>query len=75
MSEDRLESLALISIEHKIATLEYGTLIDSFSSIKARKIAFHATLNLKINFIIVMCSLTISLCRKLRTLACNIERD
>ena len=43
MREDRLESLALISIEHEIAaTLEYGTLIDSFSAIKARKIAFHA---------------------------------
>ena len=51
MSEDRLESLALISIEHNITamyhtprlpTLEYGTLIDSFSAIKARKIAFHA---------------------------------
>ena len=31
-TEDRLESLALISIEHEIAvTVEYGTLIDSFS--------------------------------------------
>ena len=41
MSEDRLESLALISIEHNIAaTLEYGTLIDLFSAIKGRKIAF-----------------------------------
>ena len=43
MSEDRLESLALIWIEQNIAaTLEYGTLIDSFSAIIARKIAFHA---------------------------------
>ena len=35
MTEDRLEDIALISIEHEIASsLDYATLIDSFSAVK-----------------------------------------
>ena len=45
MTEDRLEGLALISIEHEIASsLDYATLMDSCSPIEARQIAFNCVI-------------------------------
>ena len=46
MTEDRLEGLALISIEHEIASsLDYDTLMDSCSPIEAaRQIAFNCVI-------------------------------
>ncbi|MFZ2539785.1 MAG: hAT transposon family protein [Oscillospiraceae bacterium] len=39
MTQDRLTSLALLSIEKDVAqTLDYGNIISNFASVKARKV-------------------------------------